>query len=162
MVNPLNLGESSCHISSKNGGFYNAHLPCRLLRKDKHSMIIWFSMRACGNCMQNHIQDVNCRRKMEKNTVCSAITSSDMYSNCRTHTQTVRLEAVNFHHLNIIIMTVSSWTSSVGFSTWRFPKIGLPPVLIHFHGNFPDKNHPFGDLWCSKTERQSHPQPAVS
>ena len=69
---------------------------------------------------------------------------------------------VNFHHLNIIIMTVSSWTSSVGFSTWRFPKIGLPPVLIHFHGNFPDKNHPFGDLWCSKTERQSHPQPAVS
>ena len=71
MVNPLNLGVSSCHISSKNGGFYNAHLPCRLLRKDKHSMIIWFSMRACDNCMQNHIQDVNCRRNGKKHTMLS-------------------------------------------------------------------------------------------
>ena len=25
---------------------------------------------------------------------------------------------------------------------WRFPQIGVPPVLVHFHGIFPIKNHP--------------------
>ena len=26
---------------------------------------------------------------------------------------------------------------------WWFPEIGVPPVIIHFSGSFPNKNHPF-------------------
>ena len=36
-----------------------------------------------------------------------------------------------------------------GFKTfkeeiWRFPEMGVPPVIIQFHGIFPNKSHPFG------------------
>ena len=26
---------------------------------------------------------------------------------------------------------------------WRFPEMGVPPVIIHSNGIFPKKNHPF-------------------
>ena len=32
--------------------------------------------------------------------------------------------------------------SRVFLQFWRFPEIGVPPVLIHFNGIFPNKNHP--------------------
>ena len=42
------------------------------------------------------------------------------------------------------------WLESCQISIWRFPKTGVPPVIIHFNGIFLDKPSSYGGTPISK------------
>ena len=55
--------------------------------------------------------------------------------------------------------SLTLWLGNVLRAILGFPKIGVPPVIIHFHGIFPNKNHPanLGVPW--KTPYASNASP---
>ena len=44
--------------------------------------------------------------------------------------------------LIIVVSRRKPFAWQLGWSKWRFPEIGVPPVIIQFNRVFPNKNHP--------------------
>ena len=54
-------------------------------------------------------------------------------------TEWVRCKWSSDPNFKILVPRVYVWHC---LAIWKFPQIEVPPVIIHFHGIFPNKNHP--------------------
>jgi len=55
-----------------------------------------------------------------------------------------RKPTYNWGYNPLEIPGMSHQVSTQFHETWRFPEMGVPPVLIHFNRTFQKINHPFG------------------